>query len=548
MPIVLRSAWIFAVGFSVLIAAGAWADEESTGNAAESDGSEESDKEEKKDGEDDEALKKRVEELENKLRAMEEKEYWTEQRIRALDWDDNRDYVRNERGWAVTWHGEMRTRAIVDANTQNAYTNPAGEVVYAYDPKTTFKNDYGWWDSRLLTWGLINFGDTADLGFKLQLGDWAWGTQSPAFGGDGNGKFDDARLFIREFWVRWEMDPIPLTMQFGRMPWVLGNRMIQGNEQDGASIWYPHRYFEIGAGGFRSYEGENVEMEMKNNDDEDGFVVWANVMPSKAHKLSLFGEQVLFELSVVDGQINPNSPLFKLPNFQHPDNNAEQGSDLSTVGANYVYDAGGAWRVNLEYDHQWGEIKANAKTPGAVPTEFRGFAGFGKLDYRFPRKNILSLAAGYGSGDDPATQQYEGFFAPNNDFGIRDETENENIEKGYFHVYEYLSPGAGVPGALFQNLGSGGIENTTFAHLMWDTRAQTNHHYFVGVGYIQASEPNPITDDAMIGVEVDMRVDYYFSNNMVGAFYGGHLFMLGDYFRPDAHDAATFRFEWRLVW
>ncbi|MCL4236155.1 MAG: hypothetical protein KJ042_16745, partial [Deltaproteobacteria bacterium] len=187
MPIVLRSAWIFAVGFAVLVAAGAWADEESTGNATESDGSEESDREEKKDGEDDEELKKRVEELENKLRVMEEKEYWTEQRIRALDWDEDRDYVRNERGWAVTWHGEFRTRAIVDANTQNAYTNPAGETVYAYDPKTTFKNDYGWWDSRLLTWGLVNFGDTADLGFKLQLGDWAWGSKSPAFGGDGNG-------------------------------------------------------------------------------------------------------------------------------------------------------------------------------------------------------------------------------------------------------------------------------------------------------------------------------------------------------------------------
>lgn len=524
----------------------AWGSTWASADEEQDEGEGDDQKDDGKDG--DENLNQRVEDLEAKIKAMEDKDYWTGQRIRGMDWDSDREYYRMPNGWAVTWHGLFRTRAIVDANTENAYTNAAGETVYAYNPESTFVNDYGWWDTRLLTWGAINYGDTADLVFKFQFGDWVWGSQSAALGGRGQGKFDDVTLWVRELWVRWRMDPIPLTMEFGRMPWVLGNRIVSGLEIDGAKLYFPHQYFQIGIGGYRGYEGENVEMEMKNNDDEDGFLGWFDITPSKSHKLSAYGLLELYELSEVPGQINPDSPLYELPAFDHPTNNSGQGSDLYTLGVNYVFDAGKHWRVNLEGDGQYGKIKANQDTAGAEDIEFSGIAGFGKVDYRFPREHILSLAGGYGSGDDPETPDFEGFFAPRNDFGIRDELENENIEKGYFHVYEFLSPPAGTPGGLFGDLAVGGIDNTTFAHLMYDTRFQANHHYFFGVGYLQASEPNPVTDDATIGVEFDMRVDYYFSNNMAGSFYGGHLFMLGDYFRKDAHDAATFRWEWRIVW
>ncbi|MCZ7586973.1 MAG: hypothetical protein M5R36_28515 [Deltaproteobacteria bacterium] len=126
---------------------------------------------------------------------------------------------------------------------------------------------------------------------------------------------------------------------------------------------------------------------------------------------------------------------------------------------------------------------------------------------------------------------------------------SDNIRSGYFHVYEFVSPGAGVPGRLRDNLGTGGIENTTFVNLAWDSYALLrNHHFYTSVGYIQASEPNPETNDAVIGVETDMRVDYLFSNNVAFALYGGHLFMLGEYFRENAHDAAVLRGEWRVTW
>jgi hypothetical protein len=115
-------------------------------------------------------------------------------------------------------------------------------------------------------------------------------------------------------------------------------------------------------------------------------------------------------------------------------------------------------------------------------------------------------------------------------------------------VYGSLSPGAGVPGMLKRNLGTGGLENTIFANFGADLGFQDNHHYYVSYGYIRAARPNPQTDDADIGWELDARVDYLFSNNVVFAIYGGHLFMTGDYFRRNAHDAAQVYFEWKLIW
>jgi hypothetical protein len=101
---------------------------------------------------------------------------------------------------------------------------------------------------------------------------------------------------------------------------------------------------------------------------------------------------------------------------------------------------------------------------------------------------------------------------------------------------------------LRENLGTGGIENTIFANLGWDSNFQANHHYWVSVGYIESARENPITNSDMIGVEMDLRIDYLFSNNLIFSIYGGHLFILGDYFREDAHDAAQFVAEWKLQW
>jgi hypothetical protein len=494
------------------------------------------------------ALKTRIEALEKDLEALKENSEYAKIHLENMDWDSDRDYLLLSNGWSVSMHGEFRTRALCEANTLNGYLNKAGEQIYAYDPKTTFSNDYGWWDSRVLLSMIFNLGDTVDIVAMLQLGDWAWGSQAPAFGGSGNEKFDHASLWIRELWARYSLAPIPLFMDFGRMPYVVGNRIIQGSEADGARLYYRHPYFEVGFGGYRYYEGENYEMEMKYNDDEDNFQAWLDIKPTKAHTLSLFSWFTLYEIPQYPSFVIDTSPLWLLPEYTHAKYH-EQTNDHWNLGFNYVGDLTENFTVNLEYDHQGGEIHASDDVFDDVEAiNFKGFAGFAKFDYRFFGTETIALTAGYGSGDDPETVDYEGYFAPHNDFGMRDETMFEPIKRGYFNVYEYLSPGAGVPGRLEDNLGSGGIENTTFVNLAWDSSFQANHHYYTSVGYIKASRKNPETDSDVIGIENDLRMDYLFSNNITFSLYGGHLFILGDYFRKDAHDAASLRGEWKLTW
>ena len=490
-------------------------------------------------------LNARIDELQARLEAMERQKQRIDRRMRAMDWEGDRDYFYLPNGWTIACHGEWRGRALIEANTVNAYTNYAGERVYAYDPRSTLSNDYGWWDQRLQVRTVFNFGDTADLIAKIQVGDSVWGSRSRIWGDDGEGKFDRVTIQFRELWARFPIDPIPLYLEFGRMPWELGNRLIQGNEYDGARTYYRHRYFEFGFGAFRQYEGENYEMKMQTNDDEDTFVSWFDITPTLNQKILLFGWLDDMKVAAQPNQLDNLSPMHLLPGFDQ-DLYEGQESQLYDFGINYV----GNFKdltVNLEYNHQMGALLAHPDR-GAEDIGFKGFGGIAKIDWRLAGTEYLVLTSGYGSGDDPGTVAYEGFFAPDNDFGIKEEDMYEYRNRGYFAVYENLSPGAGVPGRLRENLGTGGIENTIFTNLGWDSNFQANHHYWVALGYIQAARQNPDTDSSIIGIELDTRVDYLFSNNVIFSIYGGHLFVLGDYFRKNAHDAAQLVFEWKLVW
>ena len=494
-----------------------------------------------------EELLRRIDELEQRLSTLERERHSGEERVRSLPWEPNREGYALSNGWYFTFHGEFRSRALVEANTANAYTNFAGERIYAYNPRSTFNNDYGWWDERLQVRTLMNFGRYADLIVMMQLGDIVWGSEAPIMGDHGDSKFAQTTLFFRELYTRLTMYPIPLYLVFGRMPVDLGNRIIFGLEHDGAYTYFHHEYFEIAAGAVRQYEGENLEMSMRTNDDEDIFFGWVNITPTRKQKVSLFG--YCDDLKVTQFPNHPDtfSPVYLLPNFTQAAYTG-QDSQLWDVGGNWVGQFGPI-TVNAEFDHEFGTLFANThNTPVADDIHFHGFAAFLKTDWHVTDADTLALTMGYGSGDDPKTTDYEGFFAPYNDFGIRDDYMDEYIQRGYFSVYEHLAPGAGVPGQLFKNLGSGGIENTIFANLGADMNFLPNHHFYTSWGYIRAAQPNPNTHDANIGWELDARVDYLFSNNVVFSIYGGHLFMTGQYFRPHAHDAAQVFFEWKLRW
>jgi len=505
-----------------------------------------SDDQEQDEDNDDAARKKKIEELEKRIAELEEQVNRESAVVPAMPWEPDRDGVTLDNGWHFSFHGEFRSRALVEANTINGYTNFAGERVYAYNPKSTLSNDYGWWDQRLQFRTIFNFGSYADLIAKMQLGDIVWGSQAPVMGGSGDAKFDQATLFFRELYTRIDIYPIPLYLVFGRMPVELGNRLIMGNEHDGAYTYFHHRFFDIGFGAVRQYEGENYEMRMKWNDDEDTFFAWTDVRPHPSQKLSLFGWLSDFKVTQYPNRPAPNSPLYLLPAFTQ-EAYTNQESQMWNVGANYVGDFGPV-TVNAEFDKQFGTLLANEDVQGAEDMDWEGWAALLKTDWRITNVDTLALTMGYGSGDDPETLEYEGFFAPDNDFGINEEDMYEYIRRGYFSVYEHLAPGAGVPGRLRDNLGTGGIENTMFANLGLDLGFHDAHHYYLSWGYIRAAEPNPDTDDAEIGWEMDARVDYIFSPNVIFAIYGGHLFMTGEYFREDAHDAAQVYFEWKLQW
>lgn len=493
-----------------------------------------------------EELQRQVNDLEQRLSELERERNNGEEMVRQLPWDPNREGFALTNGWYFTFHGEFRSRALVEANTLNRYTNFAGERVYAYDPRSTLNNDYGWWDQRLILESTMNFGRRADLITKMQFGDFVWGSESPMVGGRDNGKFAQATLYFRELYVRLSMAPIPMYLVFGRMPVELGNRLMFGLEHDGAYTYYDHRYFQFAAGAVRVYEGENYEMAMRTNDDEDIFFGWLNIKPLDTQRLSIFGYCDDLKVTQYPNRPDEDSPLYLLPEFTQ-EKYTGQDSQQWDVGAAYTGEFGPV-TVNAEFDRQFGSLFANEDAEGVEDIRFRGYAAFLKTDYHITDVDTLALTMGYGSGDDPDTVDYEGFFAPYNDFGIRDDNMDEYIKRGYFSVYEHLSPGAGTPGGLFQGYGSGGIENTVFANLGADLGFQSAHHYYVSWGYLRAARPNPETDDANIGWEMDARVDYLFSNNVVFSIYGGHLFMTGEYFRPHAHDAAQVYFEWKLKW
>lgn len=486
------------------------------------------DREEAEQGEQTE-LAERVGELEREVRELKE------QRDR---WSD----------WTVLISGEFRGRAIVEANTRNNYLNKAGVLMHAYRGDSTIKNDYGWWDYRGQLKLDVGWTDRTSLHLFLQLGNAAWGNQAPIFGGSAEQSLGNTELVFRELYVEVGMDPIPLRMRFGRQDAELGNRLALGVESDGLDVYYQDDLVTIGFMGFRRYEGERYEFSMKHNDDTDEYALYAEGKFDRRHSLLLFGFLTLYEVPVPKSQSGPDPlhPLYNIP-WWNPLDYGQQGSELYIFGANWISDWSKA-KLNLEFDFQTGQIKAASQRPWVKNIQFKGLAAFAKLDLRVNPTDILALSAGYGSGDDPETIAYEGFFAPNNDFGIEEDSVREYIERGFFAVYEHLSPPAGVPGRLFEDQSVGGLENTIYALLGYDLNFQANHHYYLGVGSIWAAEPNPETGSRTIGIEVDCSIDYRFGEHVWFRFYGGHLFMLGDYFRANAYDAAAMNFEWKVVW
>lgn len=452
--------------------------------------------------------------------------------------------------------GEYRNRAQIQVNTINNYTNIGGDVLSAYEPGSTTSHDYGWWDHRLQINTETTFYGDAILAVDLEVGDAVWGNQSPLFEGEGSGtvnKFDSTEIEFKQMYMDIGLYPLSIRGRIGRQDMQLGSGLLFGNRHDGFRFYYPGDGCEIGIMHTRQWEGENAELSASLNDDEDTYIVYGK--RKGALDVEAFGLLNKMHVSSKDGDLFDQSPLYLLPNFSQADY-VSQENYMAGVGIALKKDFGKI-TARLEGDYIWGTVYAS--NPEKSDIDIKGFALFGKLDYRNTETSRIAFSAGYGTGDDPKTNDYEGFFAPDNNFGI-DEGYTEGYLRRYTMVYEDLSPGAGVPGMLgvkpgpyssgtnngYYSFGTGGLDNTTFAMLSWDYTGLPRHRFYFGGAYLRASEPNPDTDSSDIGVEIDGLVEYYFTQYLNFSLYGGHLFMLGDYFGKNAGDAANLVGEFRL--
>ncbi len=460
--------------------------------------------------------------------------------------------------------GEYRNRAQIQVNTINNYTNADGEILHAYEKGPTTSHDYGWWDHRLQLNTETIFYSAHRLILDMEIEDAVWGNQSPLFEGRESGdvnKFDNTEIEIKQLYMDIGLFPSRLRGRIGRQDMQVGNGLIFGNRHDGFRFYYPGDIWDIGVMHTRQWEGENAEMAANLNDDEDTYIAYAKRKGDL--NTEVFGLLNKMHVSKASGDLNDFSPLYLIPGFF--DSDTRQIDYVSQD--NYMAAFGMALEkrferitAKFEGDYVWGTVYSS--NPAKNDIEIGGFALFGKVDYRQSDTSRIALSLGYGSGDDPDTTDYEGFFAPDNNFGTGEGYAERYIGK-YMEVYEYLSPGAGVPGMLnvkpgphtppsrennkgHYSFGTGGLENTTFAMLSWDYTGLPRHRFYFGGAYIRASEPNPITDSSEIGYEIDGLVEYYFTPDVNFSLYGGHLFMTGDYFGKGAGDAANLVGEFRL--
>ena len=489
--------------------------------------------------------------LKGRLDSLEKQVSELNERLRDKESDAANDTVSRFRV-----SGEYRNRAQIQVNTVNNYTNTGGKLLKAYEKGATTSHDYGWWDHRLQLNTETDFYSMARLIVDMEIEDAVWGNQSPIFEGqntDTVNKFDNVEIEFKQFYMDIGLYPSRLRGRIGRQDMQVGNGLLFGNRHDGFRFYYPGEKYEIGIMHTRQWEGENAELSANLNDDEDTYIVYAKRKASL--QAEVYGLLNKMHVSEKIGDLNDFSPLYLLPGFSQADY-ASQDNYMAAFGTALEKKFRS---VTAKFEGSYVRGNAYSSNPAKDDIEVKGFALFGKVDYQASETNRIALSLGYGSGDDPKTNDYEGFFAPDNNFGTG-EGYRERYTGKFLEVYEYLSPGAGVPGMLnvkpgphpigtnkgYYSFGTGGLENTTFAMLSWDYTGLPRHRFYFGGAYLKASEPNPVTDSSGIGFELDGLVEYYFTPDVNFSLYGGHLFVTGDYFGKGAGDAANLVGEFRL--
>jgi len=248
-------------------------------------------------------------------------------------------------------------------------------------------------------------------------------------------------MHLRQAWMDVKLPKYPLKLKFGRQPFRLGNGIYSNTFI--ASAFGFQLYSDLGAdkpslraGSMKFYEGyrENFNYELGKNDDPDDV-----------------------DLLFVDGAISVPQIKSKLGAFLTYYGDHSSGEDVLShvnLGLTATVSLPAGFTLKSEFDYQVGTIDTSN-----VETDWNGYALMLNLGAPPLLNNKLRLSGefGLGSGDDPKTEEFEGYVgvAPFYPFAFAYEYRFLHMIYNASHLYGKTSKG------MAENLAPG-LENTTY--------------------------------------------------------------------------------------
>jgi hypothetical protein len=193
--------------------------------------------------------------------------------------------------------------------------------------------------------------------------------------------------------------------------------------------------------------------------------------------------------------------------------------DLWNLGIRGDMDLSGI-KVSADFGIQFGE--AQASETGGIGTpdvDFEGWAIVIGADTKISDFNAHAEFS-YGSGDDMATPEYEGYV-----------TSLASGQRSTF-IADYRTTGAGTTITGGINCGQCGVNNAWYINVGGSMNATPDMKIAADLYYLGVSEEYmaPLFTDDDMGVELDAKVTYQIDNNLVWYAEGGILFA-GDFYK-----------------
>ncbi len=380
------------------------------------------------------------------------------------------------------WGGQYRARGVVQVNGLKNGTE-------TYRPGPLETNNYGWEEHRLRLNADIIPHENIHIGVEVEAGTAVWGNNLNA---------DSPVPFaVRQLYATFEDSPIKFKV--GTFDFKLGEGWCLGEISNGLLINFNRGPWQYGLIYIRQYEGLIREYRMSINDDED---IYGGHLDRRINPEGTISIYALFD------HIH-KSPI-SVPILRYIEINDDGSSYIDHIGISKTNNLG-PFTIKGEFNYGFGEIggQINPHIP------ISSYAFYSRGEYLI-NSTHFSFTAGYGSGDDPDTEEkYEGFIAPHNSGYEGDDT---NYLMGYTDFYEEDALSAGP---------SGGIENTTFITFAVDVVALPWKVYNSLTWLASSAEKE------QIGYEYNLHTRYFWNERFETIIKVNRLWIVSDYFGSD---------------